>query len=166
MIRYRELSRSLRLAVAAPWCLLLGLAGVAASPAFRQLLLDPATGQPTAAVSLSGPHWTGTLDAARLPADPVAGRDIVPASVTADYGIMAGGSLSLADGNFVANDAGVFLNGYQVADTEGCLYALQFLSTPAVFVNGVHFAGGGQLMVELDRLVWIEPNGTEHVLAP
>ena len=66
MTTWKQLSRPLRLLLAAPWLLLTALASVASVPSFRALLLDPAN-QPTADVSLSSPHWTGTLDAARLP---------------------------------------------------------------------------------------------------
>ena len=67
MTTWKQLSRSVRVAFAAPWCLLAALAAVAATPATRALLLDAAN-HPTADVDLVSAHWTGTLDPARLPA--------------------------------------------------------------------------------------------------
>ena len=66
MTTFRQLSPSLRAAITAPWLLLAAAAVLGATPAFRQLLID-ASNQPTADVSLSSPHWTGTLDPGRLP---------------------------------------------------------------------------------------------------
>ena len=159
MITYRELSRPLRLAVAAPWCLLLGLAGTAATPAFRQLLLDPSTDQPTTAVNLSGPRWTGTLDAARLPDDPTAGKSLAPASVMADGLIQTGDCFLSSTSNFYAGDFGVYLRGFQIADAYGNLCASDHLAAPAAYVETLVFPDGSQLSSNGSEFVRTDPNG-------
>ena len=67
MIHWKQLSPALRAAVAAPWLLVLAAVAVGSPPPQRHVMNDAAN-QPTVDVSLSSPHWTGTLDPARLPA--------------------------------------------------------------------------------------------------
>ena len=62
-------TRSLRRQLRALWLtnlVLFAAVCVAATPAVRPLFLDTSN-HPTAHVDLADTHWTGTLDAARLP---------------------------------------------------------------------------------------------------
>ncbi len=105
MTTWKQLSRPLRLAIAAPWCLLAAFAAVAATPATRALLLDAAS-KPTDDVSFTSPHWTGTLDPARLPAS--VAQYASDQSLTTPGAVALGGYLHDQYGVLLIDDAGQF----------------------------------------------------------
>ncbi len=155
---------ALRFQVRALWgaVLVSGCVAAANSGNVHPVHLSDADNTPDTTVSLSGPRWTGTLDAARLPADPVAGLDVTPASVNADGGVQAGGYLATRSGNFFADDFGVYLYGNQFADPNGNLTAYTAVTTPTVYVGTICLSDGSQLSAGGGRLVWTDPQGNAH----
>ncbi len=158
---------ALRLQVRALWgaVLVFGCVAAANSSNVHPIHILDADNTPDTTVSLSGPRWTGTLDAARLPTDPVAGRDVVPASIDADSSVRVGVYMATRTGNFVAGDFGVYLNGSEFAGPDGRLTALDSLTTPTVYVNTIWFADGSQLSAGNGALTWTDPNGNAHNIA-
>ncbi len=125
---WKQLSRPLRVAIAAPWLLLVAAATLAATPGGQQLLLDYAN-RPTGPVSLSSSNWTGTLDPARLPGS-------VP--LLADLGSGSGSPIDLNVQGAVLQDG--ILIAYQGALFYPNNYTLTDLSSTLYYPNGVPLA--------------------------
>ena len=135
MTTFRQLSPSLRAAITAPWLLLAAAVALGATPAFRQLLID-ASKQPTADVSLSSPHWTGTLDPARLPARVV--------QYDENGNVFVG-----FDAAFVGStDGGLNLNGEASSDGNEDWQFPGFVSILGLSVGGGFNADNGNLSTD------------------
>lgn len=156
--------RTLRFQVRALWCTAL-VFGCMAAANVRTVHVSNADNTPDTDINLSGPRWTGTLDAARLPADPVAGMGIAPASVDAAGSIQTGTYFATDSGGFVASDTGVYVGGQQIADNAGVMVAADHLATPAVYVETIQFFPSGQLFSDGGQLIWTDPYGGTHVVA-
>ncbi len=104
MTTWKQLSRPLRLAIATPWCLLAASFTLALTPG-GGLILDYAN-RPTADVSLTSTHWTGTLDPARLPAS--VAQYAGDQSLTTPGALALGGSLYDRFGALLIDDPGQF----------------------------------------------------------
>lgn len=155
---------ALRFQVRALWGAVLVFGCVAADLGVRPIHISNADDTPDTTVSLSGPRWTGTLDAARLPADPVEGKSVSPVSVNANTGVQAGVYFATRTGNFAVDDTGIYLFGNQIANSDGGLIAPGYLSAPVVYAGTVQLSGGGQFSSEGSQLIWIDPFGTSHVI--
>ncbi len=174
MTTWKQLSPGLRAALAAPWLLIVAAVALGSTPALRQVLIDAAN-QPTADVSLSSPHWTGTLDPDRLPAGvPQYQRDgsgalSLPGTleaaglVNARAGLLTSG-LYVANGQLLVMDADgrlYYTNAGALTDLQGNL--LDSGGNPVADFYGNRFVAGSLygpagLIVDAGGVTYV-PNG-------